>query len=131
MPNSINFLVVDDYPSIRKMLKANLKDIGFKGKILEADSASSALEVLAEEKIDFIISDWRMPKMSGLEFLEKVRSDNSYDNVPFLFVTTVNEKDNVIEAIKAGASNYMIKPWKPDSLAEKIGECWKKHNPEE
>ncbi|MBT3982178.1 MAG: response regulator [Bacteriovoracaceae bacterium] len=127
-PKEISFLIVDDYSSIRKMIIAHLKELGFKGRKTEFEGPTKALEWLATEKVDFILSDWQMPDMSGLDFLKNVKKIDGFTDVPFMLVTTVNEKANVIEAISNGASNYIIKPWTKDGLLEKLDQCWDKHN---
>lgn len=128
-----SFLLVDDYSSIRIMLKTQLKEFGFKGEIYEAENVDQAMQVLQEKQssefpVQFIISDWNMPGQSGLDFLKMVRENESFISVPFLMLTTENEQDHVLDAIKSGASNYLIKPWSKKALSEKIAKCWEKHN---
>lgn len=128
-----NFITVDDYSSIRIMLKTQLQEFGFKGQIFEAENVDSAVEIIEGKKgsdtpVQFIISDWNMPGKSGLDFLKWVRSQDQLKEVPFLMLTTENEQDHVLDAIKEGASNYLIKPWSKKALSEKIAKCWEKHH---
>ena len=88
--------------------------------ILEAEDGQLALEELKKNKVDLIISDWNMPNMTELEFLKAVRSDESFKKIPFVMVTAEGKKDNVMEAAKAGVSNYVVKPFTPETLEEKL-----------
>jgi len=115
----LKVLVVDDFATMRKIIKNILSQLGFKN-IYEADDGTTALEVLKKEKIDLIISDWNMPKMSGLELLKAVRSDPNLKDIIFIMVTAEAQKDNVIEAIKHGVNQYIVKPFTPETLKEKL-----------
>jgi two-component system chemotaxis response regulator CheY len=116
---NMKILIVDDFASMRRIVKNTLKKIGFKN-ILEADDGTTALAMLKEQKIDLILADWNMPKMSGLELLKKVKQDNTLKTIPVLMVTAEAQKENVIEAIQAGVSNYIVKPFTPDSMKQKL-----------
>lgn len=129
IPIGITFLIVDDFPSVRSMLKASIKSLGFNGVIFEADDVISAREVFDKNSIDFIVCDIKMPGEEGTVFLSYVRAQVRGKNIPFIFLTTVSERPEVINAIKRGASNYLIKPWKPELLKEKIVVSWEKHHP--
>ncbi|HET57477.1 MAG TPA: response regulator [Deltaproteobacteria bacterium] len=118
-------LVVDDFSTMRKVIRNLLKQLGYEN-IVEAEDGVAALEVLRSQKIDFVISDWNMPNMSGLELLKQVRADGSLSKTPFLMVTAETLKDNVVEAVKAGVDNYIVKPFTADVLSEKIGQIEKK-----
>ena len=131
-PSNCKILIVDDFFTIRKMMRTNLKQITHIGEVLEAENINDAFNILETEytnqaPIQLILSDWEMPGGTGLDFLNKVRSDERFKNLPFLLVTTVNEKDNVLTAIKSGASNYLVKPWTNDELQKKIQAAWDKH----
>ena len=117
-PN-MTILCVDDFSTMRRIIKTLLKQLGFKN-ILEADDGSTALQVLQSQKIDFVISDWNMPKMTGLDLLKTVRSADGWKNMPFLMVTAEAEKESIIAAVQAGVSNYVVKPFKAEVLKEKI-----------
>ena len=125
MDLSMKVLVVDDFATMRRILKNILKQIGFT-KIIDADDGSTALAMLKKNKVDLIISDWNMPKVSGLELLKAVRSDESIKDMPFLMVTAEAQKDSVVQAIQAGVSNYVVKPFTPDTIKEKLEQIFKK-----
>lgn len=112
-------LVVDDFSTMRRIIKNTLRQLGFEN-VVEADDGESAVRKLESERIDFIISDWNMPKMSGLELLKWVRSHEEFKDLPFLMVTAEAQKENVLEAVKAKVSNYIVKPFTADTLGEKI-----------
>ena len=119
MDTSIKILIVDDFATMRRILKNILKQLGFKN-LVEADDGTTAWEVLEGQKIDLIISDWNMPKMTGLELLKKVRASDAYKGAPFLMVTAEAQKQNVIEAVQAGVSNYVVKPFTAEAISDKL-----------
>jgi two-component system chemotaxis response regulator CheY len=112
-------LIVDDFSTMRKIVRNCLKQLGF-NNVTEAEDGVQALEKLQGSKFDLIISDWNMPNMMGIDLLRAVRSDGTLKTIPFLMVTAEAKKENVIEAAKAGVSNYIIKPFTADSLREKL-----------
>ena len=116
---NIKILVVDDFKTMRKIIKNILTQLGFKN-IIEADDGTTALELLKKQKVDLIISDWNMPKMNGLELLKTVRSDDNLKDIRFIMVTAEAQKENVIEAIKHGVNQYVVKPFTPKTLKEKL-----------
>jgi len=116
---NIKILVVDDFKTMRKIIKNILTQLGFKN-IIEADDGTTALELLKKQKVDLIISDWNMPKMNGLELLKSIRSDDSLKDIRFIMVTAEAQKENVIEAIKHGVNQYVVKPFTPKTLKEKL-----------
>lgn len=119
MAKMLKILTVDDFFSMRRIVKNLLKDLGY-DEVLEADDGSTAWKTLEEQKVDFIISDWNMPKMTGLDLLKKVRSDARTKGIPFLMVTAESEKGNVIEAVQAGVTNYIVKPFTPEVFKQKV-----------
>ena len=119
MDVSKKVLIVDDFSTMRRILKNILKQIGFTN-ISEADYGSTSWEELQKNSFDLIICDWNMPKMSGIELLKKVRADDTYKDIPFLMVTAEAQKQNVIEAVQAGVSNYVVKPFTAESISEKL-----------
>ena len=121
--NKMRILVVDDFATMRRIVKNILKQLGYEN-ILEADDGASALEVLKREKIQFIISDWNMPQMSGIELLKTVRATEEWKDLPFLMVTAEGQKENVIEAVKNRVNNYILKPFTPETLMEKINKIF-------
>jgi two-component system chemotaxis response regulator CheY len=119
MDTSIKILIVDDFATMRRILKNILKQLGFKN-LVEADDGTTAWDVLESQEIDLIISDWNMPKMTGLELLKKVRASDQYKKSPFLMVTAEAQKQNVIEAVQAGVSNYVVKPFTAEAISDKL-----------
>jgi two-component system chemotaxis response regulator CheY len=119
MEKTIKILVVDDFATMRKVVRNLLKQAGYEN-IVEAEDGVSALRVLKSQKIDFVISDWNMPNMTGIELLKAVRADADMASMPFLMVTAEALQDNVIAAVKAGVSNYIVKPFTAEILNEKI-----------
>lgn len=120
-------LVVDDMSMMRKAVGKFCREIGFTD-ITEAVDGIDAWSKTNEASPPFglIISDWNMPKCTGLDFLKRVRSDSRYGKTPFILVTAEKEKDQVIEAVKAGVSGYVVKPFTPQLLREKIEEVSRK-----
>jgi two-component system, chemotaxis family, chemotaxis protein CheY len=119
----MNILVVDDFSTMRRIIKNILRQLGYIN-ILEADDGTSAMEVLRSEKGDFIISDWNMPQMTGIELLTAVRTSEEWKDMPFLMVTAEGQKENVIEAVKNRVNNYIVKPFTPETLTEKINKVF-------
>jgi len=116
---SITVLIVDDFATMRRIIKGVLKQLGF-SNLIEAEDGEAALKELKKEKIGLIVSDWNMPNMTGLELLKAVRADNSLKNIPFLMVTAEGQKENVIQAVQAGVSNYIVKPFTPETFNAKL-----------
>lgn len=116
---NMKVLIVDDFSTMRRILKNILRQLGF-SNIVEADDGATAVGVLERENIDFIISDWNMPEMTGIELLRHVRQTEELKDTPFLMVTAEAQQENIIEAVKAKVSNYIVKPFTADTLNEKI-----------
>jgi len=116
---NLKILSVDDFATMRKVIRNLLKQGGFEN-VAEAEDGAAALKVLKSQPFDFVISDWNMPNMSGLELLKAVRADEELKGLPFLMVTAEALKDNVVAAVKAGVSNYIVKPFTAEVLNEKI-----------
>lgn len=112
-------LVVDDFSTMRRIVKNILLDLGFEN-ILEAEDGTIAVNILNSEEVNLIVADWNMPKMTGLELLQYVRSNERFKDIPFLMVTAESEKKSIIEAVKAKVNQYVIKPFTADTLSEKI-----------
>ncbi len=117
-PN-MRVLVVDDFSTMRRIVRNILRQLGLVN-VVEADDGTTAWDILNREKIDFIVSDWNMPKMPGIELLRKVRSSEQFANLPFLMVTAEAQQENIIEAVQAKVSNYIVKPFTADTLKQKI-----------
>ncbi len=117
-------LVVDDFSTMRRIVKNTLRQIGFTN-IEEAEDGQKAYDRLSTEKFDFVVSDWNMPNMTGIDLLRKVRATPQIKDIPFLMVTAEAKQENIVEAIKAGVSNYIVKPFTVATLDEKIKKIFK------
>ena len=118
-------LVVDDFATMRKIIRNCLKQIGFED-IVEAEDGSVALQVLKNDKVGLVVTDWNMPNISGLELLRQIRQHPKMAQVPVLMVTAEGMKENVLEAVKSGVNNYVVKPFTAEVLQEKIEIIFKK-----
>lgn len=116
---NMRVLVVDDFSTMRRIIKNILRQLGF-NNVVEADDGTTAWEVLNKDKIDFVISDWNMPQMTGIELLRKVRASEEFADLPFLMVTAEAQQENIIEAVQAKVSNYIVKPFTPEVMKQKI-----------
>jgi len=116
----MKFLVVDDSSTMRRIIKNTLGRLGHKD-ILEAEDGAVAWKVMNENSdIDILVTDWNMPEMNGLELVQKVRAEAKYEDMPIIMVTTEGGKTEVITALKAGVNNYIVKPFTPQVLKEKL-----------
>ena len=120
----LKILAVDDSPTMRRIIINTLKRAGF-SDVTEATDGRDALAKLKVDKFNFIITDWNMPEMDGLTFVTMVRGSDELKNTPILMVTTRSVKDDIMEAMKAGVNNYIVKPFTPDTLKEKIAQTLK------
>ena len=113
-------LVVDDFATMRKIVKNVLRQIDIT-EVTEAENGRQAFEILKKDpSFELIVSDWIMPEMTGIEFLKICKEDDAVKNIPFIMVTAEAQKDSVMEAIKNGVDNYIVKPFTPDRLQEAI-----------
>ena len=118
--SDLKILVVDDFPTMRRIVKTLMRQNGFTN-FTEAEDGAQALKMLNEQPdFEMIVSDWNMPNMTGLELLKAVRADPKLKHIPFLMVTAEAEKENIIEAVKSGVSNYVVKPFTGQTLKEKL-----------
>ncbi len=115
----LKILAVDDSPTMRRIIMNTLKRAGY-NDVIEASDGRDALAKMKVEKVNFVITDWNMPEMDGLAFVTALRSMGEYKSLPILMVTTRSVKDDIVEALKAGVNNYIVKPFTPDTLKEKI-----------
>ncbi|MDR3237075.1 MAG: response regulator [Spirochaetia bacterium] len=115
-----NVLVVDDSQIMRNIVKNSFAALDIPCRFLEATNGKDALNQLEENKIDLVLLDWNMPKLSGIEFLKRVRDDERYTQLPVIMVTSEAAKYNVVEALQAGATDYIIKPVNEQKFREKI-----------
>jgi len=119
MDLNMKVLIVDDFATMRRILKNIMKQIGF-SDITEADNGKNALKVLKSQKIDLILCDWNMPEMPGIEVLNTVRADDELKSTPFVMVTAEAQKENILEAVKAGVSSYVVKPFTAETVEQKL-----------
>jgi len=116
----MKFLVVDDFSTMRRIVRSLLKELGF-GNIVEAEDGVVALSrLLNDSEIEFVVTDWNMPNMTGIELLRAIRADDKLKHLPVLMVTAEAKKENIIEAAQAGASGYIVKPFTGGTLDEKL-----------
>ncbi|MEK7810262.1 MAG: chemotaxis response regulator CheY [Pseudomonadota bacterium] len=113
------FLVVDDFSTMRRIVRNLLKELGF-ANVQEAEDGVDALNKLRSDQFDFVVTDWNMPNMTGIELLRGIRADASLKQLPVLMVTAEAKKENIIEAAQAGASGYIVKPFTAATLDEKL-----------
>ncbi|EQD70340.1 response regulator receiver protein [mine drainage metagenome] len=116
---NLKFLVVDDFSTMRRIVRNLLKELGFTN-VVEAEDGVDALNKLRAGDIEFVVSDWNMPNMTGIELLRAIRKDPSLKHLPVLMVTAEAKKENIIEAAQAGASGYIVKPFTAATMDEKL-----------
>ena len=119
MSKDLKFLVVDDFSTMRRIIKNLLHDLGYPN-VTEADDGKTALPMLQQGGFDFLISDWNMPGMPGLELLKQVRADARLAKLPVLMLTAEAKREQIIEAAQAGVNGYVIKPFTAETLKEKL-----------
>jgi len=122
---NMKFLVVDDFSTMRRIVRNLLKELGFTN-VDEAEDGVVALGKLKGSNFEFVVTDWNMPNMSGLELLKAIRADASLKHLPVLMVTAEAKKENIIEAAQAGASGYVVKPFTAATLEEKLNKVFEK-----
>ena len=119
MDKGMKILVVDDFPTMRRIVRNLLKELGY-SNVDEAEDGQAGLARLRSGKYDFVISDWNMPNLDGLAMLKEIRADASLTHLPVLMVTAESKKENIIAAAQAGASGYVVKPFTAVTLDEKL-----------
>jgi two-component system chemotaxis response regulator CheY len=127
MNPNLKFLVVDDFSTMRRIIRNLLKELGY-SNVDEAEDGQSALGKLKRDNFDFVITDWNMPGMDGLQLLQAVRADDSLSKLPVLMVTAEAKKENIIAAAQSGASGYIVKPFTSATLDEKLTKIFEKMN---
>jgi two-component system chemotaxis response regulator CheY len=125
MDKNMNILVVDDFSTMRRIVKNLLTEIGF-NNILEADDGNTALPILEGGSIDFLVTDWNMPGMPGIDLLKAVRSDPKLSSLPVLMVTAEAKREQIMEAAQAGVNGYVVKPFTADTLREKVDKVFER-----
>jgi len=121
--NDLKFLVVDDFSTMRRIVRNLLKELGF-SNVEEAEDGVAALQKLHGGSFDFVVSDWNMPNMTGIDLLRAIRADASLKHLPVLMVTAEAKKENIIEAAQAGANGYIVKPFTAATLDEKLNKIF-------
>ncbi|GAB3029734.1 chemotaxis response regulator CheY [Bowmanella dokdonensis] len=119
MDKNMKILVVDDFSTMRRIIKNLLKDLGFTN-VSEADDGSTALPMLQQGDFDFVITDWNMPGMQGIDLLRAIRSDDNLKHTPVLMVTAEAKKEQIVAAAQAGVNGYVVKPFTAATLKEKL-----------
>jgi len=121
----MKILIVDDFSTMRRIIKNLLRDLGFTN-LTEADDGNTALPLLQNGNFDFLITDWNMPGMSGLELLRKVRAEERLADLPVLMVTAEAKREQIIEAAQNGVNGYIIKPFTAQTLQEKLDKVFER-----
>ena len=121
----MKFLVVDDFSTMRRIIKNLLTDLGYTN-ISEADDGSTALVALNQGNFDFVVTDWNMPGTTGIELLKAIRADARLKTLPVLMVTAEAKREQIIEAAQAGVNGYVIKPFTAQTLEEKLGKIFER-----
>ncbi|MCO4756740.1 chemotaxis response regulator CheY [Pontibacterium sp.] len=125
MKKDIKILVVDDFSTMRRIIKNLLKELGLTN-VVEADDGATALPILKQGGIEFLITDWNMPNMTGIELIKHVRSDPNLSNIPVLMVTAEAKREQIIAAAQAGVNGYVVKPFTAVTLKEKIDKIFER-----
>ena len=115
----MRILIVDDFPTMRRIIKNLLGDLGF-GNVEEADDGATAFPMLQAGDFDYLITDWNMPKMTGIDLLKAVRADPRLCKIPVLLVTAEAKREQIVEAAQSGVNGYIIKPFTAETLKEKL-----------
>lgn len=130
MDKNMKILVVDDFSTMRRIIKNLLRDLGF-NNTSEADDGATALPILQSGNFDFLITDWNMPGMQGIDLLKAVRSDDKLTKLPVLMVTAESKRDQIVEAAQAGVNGYIVKPFTAVTLKEKIEKIFERLDTEQ
>lgn len=117
---SLKFLIVDDSQTMRRIVVNSLKNLGYEAFAEACDGKDALIKLSADDTLNFVITDWNMPVLSGLELIKAIRADEKMGKIPVLMITTRGVKDDIIEALKAKVNNYVVKPFTPAILKEKI-----------
>ena len=122
---NMKILVVDDFSTMRRIIKNLLQDLGY-SNIIEADDGNTALPILKKGGIDFLVTDWNMPGMTGINLLKAVRADEKLSSLPVLMVTAEQKREQIVEAAEAGVNGYIVKPFTAATLKEKIDKIFER-----
>ena len=122
---TMRILIVDDFSTMRRIIKNLLNDLGYTNTA-EAEDGNSALTALGQGSFDFVVTDWNMPGMTGIELLKAIRADDRYKTLPVLMVTAEAKREQIIEAAQNGVNGYIIKPFTAQTLEEKLGKIFER-----
>jgi len=125
MDKNMRILIVDDYSTMRRIIKNLMRELGF-SNLDEADDGTTALPMLKTGKFDFLITDWNMPGMQGIDLLAEVRNDPELAEMPVLMVTAQAKKEEIVRAAQAGVNGYVVKPFTAETLKEKINKIFER-----
>lgn len=125
MKKDIKILVVDDFSTMRRIIKNLLRDLGF-NNVIEADDGKTALPILKQGSIDFLVTDWNMPGMTGIDLVRTVREDPELSSIPILMVTAEAKREQIIAAAQAGVNGYVVKPFTAAVLKEKLDKIFER-----
>jgi len=125
LDKSMKILVVDDFSTMRRIIKNLLKDLGF-SNIQEADDGNTALPMLQQGDFDFVVTDWNMPGMQGIDLLRHIRADDKLKHLPVLMVTAEAKKEQIVAAAQAGVNGYVVKPFTAATLKEKLDKIFER-----
>ena len=125
LDKNMRILIVDDFSTMRRIIKNLLRDLGYHNTV-EADDGNTALPLLKKGGIDFLVTDWNMPGMSGLDLLKAVRAEAELQDLPVLMVTAESKREQIIEAAQAGVNGYIVKPFTANTLREKIDKIFER-----
>jgi len=127
LDTEMKILIVDDFSTMRRIIKNLLRDLGF-NNTQEADDGITALPMLKTGNFDFLVTDWNMPGMTGIDLLKAVRADDSLKTLPILMVTAEAKREQIVEAAQAGVNGYVVKPFTAAVLKEKIDKIFERVN---
>ncbi|WP_372872630.1 chemotaxis response regulator CheY [Shewanella sp.] len=125
MDKNMKILIVDDFSTMRRIIKNLLRDLGF-NNTQEADDGSTALPMLQKGDFDFVVTDWNMPGMQGIDLLKAIRADDSLKHIPVLMVTAEAKREQIIAAAQAGVNGYVVKPFTAATLKEKLDKIFER-----
>ncbi|WP_144209919.1 chemotaxis response regulator CheY [Shewanella donghaensis] len=125
MDKNMKILIVDDFSTMRRIIKNLLRDLGF-NNTQEADDGSTALPMLQKSDFDFVVTDWNMPGMQGIDLLKAIRADDSLKHLPVLMVTAEAKREQIIAAAQAGVNGYVVKPFTAATLKEKLDKIFER-----
>jgi two-component system chemotaxis response regulator CheY len=125
LDKNMKILIVDDFSTMRRIIKNLLRDLGFTNTE-EADDGTTALPMLQNGNYDFLVTDWNMPGMTGIDLLKAVRADDKLKKLPILMVTAEAKREQIIEAAQAGVNGYVVKPFTAQALKEKIDKIFER-----